>query len=197
MVEMMFVVAIAAIILGVAVPAMAEFARNNRMTGAANDMLASIYLARAEAIKRHAPTVMCFSQNPGATVPTCNGTGQQGWVVFVDDADPATVAATDNNGVVDTGEIVLARHGALSDGISLSSEPSGNAGYVSYNPAGYARANVLLGADLDSLVLCDSRGNAATYGDTHSTARGMTLSNSGRPSITRVVAEIDDMGGCP
>lgn len=196
MVEMMFVVAIAAIILGLAVPAMAEFARNNRMTGAANDMLASIYLARAEAIKRHAPTVMCFSQNPTATTPTCNGTGGQGWVVFVDDADPATVAATDNNGVVDTGEPVLARHDALTGGITVTSRPSGNAGYVSYNSAGYARQNVL-GTGLASLVLCDSRGNAATYGDTHSTARGMTLSNSGRPAITRVVSEITVLGGCP
>jgi Tfp pilus assembly protein FimT len=159
-------------------------------------MLASIYLARAEAIKRHAPTVMCFSQNPSATTPTCSGTGQQGWIVFVDDADPATVATTDNNGVVDTGEVVLARHGALGDGLSVTSAPAGNAGYVSFNSAGYARENVL-GTDLASLVLCDSRGNVATYGDTHSTARGMTLSNSGRPAITRVVAEITGMGGCP
>jgi type IV fimbrial biogenesis protein FimT len=194
--EAMFVVSIAAIILAVGVPSMSEFARNNRMTGAANDMLAALYLARAEAIKLHAPAVMCFSANPNGLNPTCNGSPQDGWIVFVDDSDSAVVASTDNNGELDLDEPIVARHGPLHDSLTVRTSPDGNAGYVSYNPAGYARENAL-GEDFEDIVICDMRGNTPGYSPTESAARGLTLSNSGRPSITRSIVDITSFGDCP
>jgi len=194
--ELMLVIAIAALILGIGVPNLRQFILNNRMTGAANDLLAAVYLARTESIKRHSQTVMCFTSDPTAGAPACDGDGSQGWVVFVDDVDPAVVAATDSNGQIDAGEAVLLRHEALANGISVRSLPLGNRGYVAYNAAGFSRPIAAVGSDVDSLVLCDSRGNVATYGAANSTARGFVMSATGRPAVTRVVSDITSLGGC-
>lgn len=192
----MLTIAVAGAILAIGVPNLRQFILNNRMTGAANDLLAATHLARTESIKRHAQTVMCFSSDPNAATPVCDGDGRQGWVVFVDDSDPAVAAATDNNGAVDAGEEVLRRHGAIANGVGVRSFPAGNGGYLAYNAAGFMREIGALGADFGSLVLCDSRGNSAAYGAANSTARGFVLSQTGRPSVTRVVADISTLGGC-
>lgn len=195
----MLTIAVAGVILAIGVPNLRQFILNNRMTGVANDLLAATHMARTESIKRHAQMVMCFTSDATAATPVCDGDGRQGWVVFVDDNDPAVAEATDNNGAIDAaGEAILARHGPIADGISVqSSLPAGNGGYVAYNAAGFLRPIGALGAGVVSLVLCDSRGNSAAYGAANSTARGFVLSQTGRPSITRVVANIATLGGCP
>lgn len=49
---------------------------------------------------------------------------------------------------------------------------------------------------VQALVLCDSRGNTASAGEL-SAARGVIVSVTGRPSVTRDPGEIDTLGGCP
>lgn len=194
--ELMLTIAVAAVVLGLGIPNLRQFIQNNRMTSVANDLITAAHVARTESIKQHAQTIMCFTTDATAAVPACAGDGTLGWVVFVDDANPSVTAATDNNGQADAGEPVIVRHGPIPSGISVTSLPSGNKGYVSYNPAGYRREISAIGSDLDSLVLCDSRGNTAVYGAANSAARGFALSATGRPSITRAVSEIDGLGGC-
>lgn len=53
LVEMAVVVAILAVLLGVALPAMNEFIVNQRVRGAAMDLVATLLLARSEAIKQN------------------------------------------------------------------------------------------------------------------------------------------------
>lgn len=195
--ELMLVITIAAVILGLGIPNMRQFMLNNRMTGTANDLLVAVHNARTESIKRHVQTVMCFSSNPTAAQPPCDGDVSQGWVVFVDDLDPAVVAATDNNVQVDANEEVLLRHGAIDNSISVNSAPAGNAGYVAYNAAGFSRQIGAVGTDVESLILCDSRGNVAVNGVANSAARGFSISATGRPAITRSVTDITALGDCP
>jgi type IV fimbrial biogenesis protein FimT len=169
---------------------MRDFIWNGRMTSAANDLLTAVYRARSESIKRHTQTIMCFSANPTAATPACGGNGTQGWVVFAD---------TDNSGTVTGTEEVLLRHGALPSTISLFSKPNGNAGYLAFNNAGFAR-DIALGADLSGIVLCDSRKNKPTTGPDYSAARGVMISATGRPQVTRVVDTIKNdtrLGDCP
>lgn len=189
--------AIAALILAIAVPNFREFAANNRMTSTANDLLTATHAARTEAIKRHVQTVFCFASDPLGNAPDCDGTPTDGWIVFVDDADPSIAAANDNNLEVDTNEPILLRNGPMHDSLIVRSNPSGNIGYVAYNAAGFLREIPAIGTSIDSLVLCDERGNNALYGPAQSTARGLVVSATGRPSVTRVVAEITTLGGCP
>ena len=198
--ELMIVVGITGLLIGIGVPGLTQFVRSNQLTSAANDMLAAIHMARAESVKRRLPTEMCFTQDPSAATPVCNGNGMQGWVVWVDDSNPDASVATDNNGVVNAGEPILLRHGALPTVINIVSKPAGNAGYVAFQDSGFVK---VAADDLAGLVLCDSKGNSAQYGANASRARGLLISPVGRPSVTRVVATIASNadllngGSCP
>jgi type IV fimbrial biogenesis protein FimT len=185
--ELMLVIAIAGLLIGLGVPGLQQFMRSSQLTSAVNDMLAAIHMARAESVKRRLPTEMCFTQDPTAATPACDGNGTQGWVVWVDDANPDASNANDNNGVINANEPVILRHGALPGVISIVSKPAGNAGYVAFQDTGFVK---VAADDLAGIVLCDSKGNTAQYGAANSTARGLLISPVGRPSVTRVVATI-------
>jgi len=198
--ELMLAITVAAVILGIGAPNMRQFILNNRMTGAANDLLAAIYAARTESVKRHAQVVMCFASDPHAATPACDGTPTQGWVVFVDDKDPTAAEATDNNGVIDEDEPILLRHEALPASIQAKSKPDGNKGYVAFNAAGFSRKIASVGDGLAGIVMCDQRGNVAVYGNANSAARGLLVSQTGRPKVTRSVSDIStnaNLAGCP
>jgi type IV fimbrial biogenesis protein FimT len=188
--ELMLVLAIAGVLFGLAIPSMRDFMWNSRMTSNANDLLTAVYRARSESVKRHGQTVLCFTSNSEAGTPACDGNGTQGWVVFAD---------TDGDGAADAGEEVVVRHGPLPDTISLFSKPNGNKGYVAFNNAGFAR-NIALGQALRGVVMCDKRGNKATTSKEYSAARGVTISATGRPRVTRDVDTIKTdafLGDCP
>src|SRR5262245_19073925 len=82
--ELMLVLAIVGVGTALAIPNMRSFIWNNRLTGAANDMLTAVHRARSESIKQHVQTIMCFSADPSAAVPACDGNGTKGWVIFID-----------------------------------------------------------------------------------------------------------------
>jgi type IV fimbrial biogenesis protein FimT len=186
--ELMMVLAIAGVMVALAVPSMGEFMANNRMTANANDLLTAVYRARSESVKRHAQTIMCFTADFAAKEPKCDGDGSTGWVVFAD---------TDASGDVNDDEEVLLRHGPIPNTMSLASLPDDNAGYVAFNNAGFAR-NIALGQAVLGVVMCDDRGNKTTgSGPDYSAARGVTISPTGRPKVTRNVDTIETLGGCP
>jgi type IV fimbrial biogenesis protein FimT len=190
--ELMLVVAIVGVGAALAVPNMRSFLWNNRLTGAVNDMLTAVHRARSESIKGHVQTIMCFSADPSAAVPACDGNGTKGWVIFLD---------ANNNGQADVAADVILRHGALPDTLSVKTTPAGNKGYLAFNSAGFAR-DIALGTDLSGVVICDSRGNVATTGPEASAARGLSISATGRPKVTRVVSDIAgttdlNLAGCP
>lgn len=108
LIELMVGVAVLAIALAAGVPSMSEFIKNSRLSAQTNNLLASLHLARTEAIKRHARVTLCKS----ADATNCDiaaGTGwENGWVVFAD---------VYNDGNLDAGEAVLDSHGATADDI--------------------------------------------------------------------------------
>ena len=188
--ELMLVLAIVGVGVALAIPNMREFLWNNRLTSVANDLLTAVHRARSESVKRHAQTIMCFSADPQAAQPPCNGNGTQGWVIFAD---------TDGDGQADAGEDVVLRHGAIPTAVTLKSTPAGNAGYLAFNSAGFAR-DIALGADLAGVVFCDKRGNKAAAtpagaGAVYSTARAVSITATGRPKVTRIQGDI--AGGDP
>lgn len=199
--ELMLVLAIAGVLIGIGIPSLTQFIRANQMTAAANDMLTAIHLARAESVKRRLPTEMCFTADPTAALPACDGNGTQGWVVWVDDADPEATNANDGDGEVDANEPILVRHGALPGNVNIVSKPSGNAGFVAFLDTGFVK---VAANDVAGVVFCDAKkGNSDEYGPNNSTARGMLISAVGRPSITRVTntikvnADLLNNGSCP
>jgi type IV fimbrial biogenesis protein FimT len=226
--ELMVVLVIASVLLGIGIPAMGNFFRNARMTAAANDLLAAMYLARSEAIKRRSPVVVCASNNPldaDADCVTSGGTERlvnsaNGWIVFVDgDADGRRAA----------GEQLLQAHEPLA--ATIVGRSSNSPLRLSYLDSGFSgtftdtdgdgKRDPVDEVDLDgdgtwdpadpgedidgdgnqdvaeplirmpafNLVLCDGRGNKASGGEL-SAARGIFVSPTGRPAITRDPTEI-------
>lgn len=90
-------------------------------------------------------------------------------------------------------EEILLTHEPLHAGITATSrldEDTDTDFFVSYDATGF-----VTGTTVTAVVMCDSRGNAASFGDL-SAARGVTISATGRIATTRGIEEIDDLGGC-
>jgi type IV fimbrial biogenesis protein FimT len=195
--ELMLVVTIAGLMLAFGVPAMGNFFRNARITGAANDVMGALHFTRSEAIKRRVPVTLCTSADPLNNSPVCDASALlTGWVAFVDDNGDNVVDATDGNGQRDGAEVVLLQHEPMPDTITARS--SANPFRVTYLLNGFAQ-----NANAAQLVLCDERGNTPTGGEL-SSARGIRIAVTGRAGVTRDMDEIqvliDDInttiGGC-
>ena len=78
-IELMTALVIAAILMMVAIPSFRNASLGSQLSASANDLLASVQLARSEAIKRNIAVTLCAS----ADGSTCAGGGgwEQGWVV--------------------------------------------------------------------------------------------------------------------
>lgn len=172
--ELMLVVVLAGILLGIGVPAMGNFIRSARITGAANDVMVGLHFARSEAIKRRVPVTLCTSATPLAANPVCTASDfLLGWIAFVD---------TNQDGQRGAGEQVLLQRDVLPNtivGRSLT-----NPLWVTYLDNGFA-----VNTAQTRLVLCDERGNEASGGEL-SAARGILISVTGRAGVTRDPAEI-------
>ena len=195
--ELMVTIVVVSIILGIGVPSFVRTFQTSRMAGATNDLIASIHLARSEAVKRRAPVTLCSSIDPFAAAPTCNLVGNfAGWIVFVDDADLDGNGQPDGNIAIDPGEVVLKVHQPFPQQITTRS----NAAYASFSSNGFRRDGPV-GPSVTMMLFCDSRGNV-DQGGSGSAARMLMIPVTGRPQIGRVVADIDfamaQIGGtCP
>ncbi|MGH8136475.1 MAG: GspH/FimT family pseudopilin, partial [Steroidobacteraceae bacterium] len=181
-------VSIAGILLAIGVPAMGNFIRNARITGAANDVMVGLHMARSEAIKRRVPVTLCTSATPLAANPVCTASTQLfGWISFVD---------TNQSGQRDAGETVLLQHEPIAT--TITARGSANPFRVTYLDTGFA-----LNINAARLVLCDERGNENSGGEL-SAARGISISVTGRAGVTRDPTEIQTLidaiggtiGGC-
>ncbi|HKZ73594.1 MAG TPA: GspH/FimT family pseudopilin [Steroidobacteraceae bacterium] len=182
LIELMVVLALAAVVLSIAVPNFNQFRQNNRMTGVANEFLGAALTARAEAIKRQISVAVCPSSDPAAADPTCTTGAFAGWIVFAD---------TDNDCVRDTGvsEDVV-RTGMT---IETAVTPVSTGVCLSFTSNGF-RQNIA-GKDTAARTLfCDQRGNSAQSGTAQSAARGIEVTPTGRARITREIAEISGWG---
>ncbi|MCY7354477.1 MAG: GspH/FimT family pseudopilin [Lysobacter sp.] len=87
LVELMVVIAIVAVLATLALPSFEGSMRSNRVATTTNEMMASLALARSEAIRSSRSSRVCASSD-GAT---CVGTWNDGWIVATDmDANRAT-----------------------------------------------------------------------------------------------------------
>jgi type IV fimbrial biogenesis protein FimT len=87
LIELMVTVAVMVILAAIAAPNMTELINNRRAAGQTEELVASLQLARAEAIRRNARVTVC-----AGTGVVCNGSATwSNWTIFGRDktADPA------------------------------------------------------------------------------------------------------------
>jgi type IV fimbrial biogenesis protein FimT len=80
LVELLVTITVAGVLLAVAIPSFIDVTLGSKLGSYANNLVASVYLARSEAIKRNTPVTLCVSTN-GTSCAT--GGWQQGWIVLV------------------------------------------------------------------------------------------------------------------
>lgn len=82
LIELMVAVAVVAILLGLALPSFQGSMRSSRVTTTTNELLASLSLARTEAIRGLGPAGVC----PSANGDDCNSADWAvGWIVWRED----------------------------------------------------------------------------------------------------------------
>lgn len=114
LIELMVTIAVAAILLAIAAPSFTSIINSNRLTSAANEMVATLQAARMEAVRLNATVNVCTG---------CDGnTGS--FVAFVD---------ANKNGTADAGEPI--RVAAINPAVQLS----GGTDLV-FRPSGFGHA---------------------------------------------------------
>ena len=181
MVELMMAIAVLAVLVTLAIPGFTWIMNIGRVNGPANELLATMQLARMESFRVGQRTVVCRSDNAGTAAPTCEpgaaGTWQ-GWLAFVDVDRDNTFSAGDTSlraTVLRPPAVVIA-----------STNISSAANQVVFRPDGLARrANgALLAARIRVCVpTTQPRDNA----------RDLEISGGARVSIVRRNAA----GACP
>lgn len=77
--ELMVTLAVAAILIGIAVPSLSDATLAGKLSASANDLVAGVAMGRSEAIKRNSVTSLCVSSNGSS----CGSGGwDQGWIVI-------------------------------------------------------------------------------------------------------------------
>ena len=154
--ELLFAMALLALVLGFGAPGFHEIALNARRAEQVNALLRGLHLARSTAILRAQPVVLCKS---GATRQCVSDTRtwSEGWLIFANrdrDSPPR----------VDPDEDVLAMQ-PPTEHVTLRA----NRHAVTYWPVALAGTTV-------TFVFCDERGASA--------ARAIIVSQTGRPRVS-------------
>jgi type IV fimbrial biogenesis protein FimT len=162
--ELLIVVAILALLAGIGVPAMRELTQNNRQTGAINELVAALQLARSESITRNVNAPATISVCPSSNGTSCGGTWANGWIVFTNNGCDTSVPAADS----------VLRY-------TSGPAPAGDTGFE-VTATGFAIAAVCYRrtgrpTDDGDFVFCDGRGAAD--------ARVVQLGLGGRPTVSK------------
>jgi type IV fimbrial biogenesis protein FimT len=82
LIELMITLVILSISVLVVTPAMQTLLQDNRLQTEAGRLMATMNLARSEAVSRNMPVSLCPSVMADSGVPICGGQYADGWIVF-------------------------------------------------------------------------------------------------------------------
>jgi type IV fimbrial biogenesis protein FimT len=148
--ELLITLAIAAIVMAFAVPALSQFIQNDRLTTQINTLVSHLALARSQAVTRNQQVILCPSQNQ----TSCAGTWNGGWILFAD---------INGDSALDADDEILRVQQALEGNNTLTTTVNGN---IIYDYRGFASDSN------GSFSLCDDRGV--------DNLRAISITNTGR-----------------
>ena len=179
--ELMITLLIVGIVLSFGVPNLAEFVANSRITSTSNDLYAAFHLARSESARAKANITICASANPLADDSNCDGSWDQGYIVFVDTNGDLARSGDD--------ETVLRAHAGAARNVSMAI--ANDATFFSYAPSGLGRGNVSGNTAISQIIVCDERGTTATSKD-FSAARLFVATPLGRATVIRDLTVVEN-----
>jgi type IV fimbrial biogenesis protein FimT len=130
LVEMLATIAVATVLLGIATPSFMDMTRRNRTTTYSNDLIATINLARSEAIRRGTNVSICHTSNGSACAAANTGAWGDGWLVFTDANGNGSIDAADKDTILRTHEGLATKYTLASakfkDNIIYNSDGAAN-----------------------------------------------------------------------
>jgi len=189
LVELIVTLAVAAIILGWAVPSVSALMKNNRTTTNVSDFLGALNYARSEAITRGSRVTICIAN---ATFTQCDTSGtakwKNGWLIY-DDPTGSTVTIVDP-----TTDILRIHQGLSGNSTTLDLPSTGIASrkkHLSFTATGTGLDQVKGDGGNWTYVLCDDRlfSNSGQYArkihvNLQGRARALLASASGGAIVT-------------
>jgi len=130
LIELLITIAIAALLLSLAMPAMQQFVTQKAVASNSDELLSALRFARSEALKRSAPVTVCSGNGQvTAAAAQCGAdTWSQGWLVFAD---------VNGNGSFDKATDQLLRvQQPLSPAQVVGPTASGNSSFVEFVASG-------------------------------------------------------------
>ncbi len=170
LVELLTVLAIAAILLSLAVPRFKATLAGIRVSSEINRLMGSINLARSNAIRLNTAVTMCPFAVAGNETLKCEGNHQAGWIVFVN---------PNRDAVVDAEEEVLRVFPASDSRLTISNRAGSRLAGDRLTYLADGRAGRTM-----TLQVCPRNGAEGA-------SRSVVVSNVGRPRVAR------NWGSCP
>jgi type IV fimbrial biogenesis protein FimT len=165
LIEMMVAVALTALLISMAVPALDSFTSNARQTSTINDFVSSMHIARSTAVTTNFRTTVCASSNG---VNCEDVSWDQGWIVFSD---------RDSDQAVDNDETIVAASDGTA-GLDIRSPEFGE--FLMYRPNGRVMT-VSAAGNSGQFTVCDRRGSDH--------AKVLIVDLSGRPRLSKYQAD--------
>ena len=177
LIELLYALVVAALVLTIGAPTFQSTMRNSRMTTSVNNIIATLQLARSEAIKRRTPVTVCTTPDFDEANPSCDNSApwNDGWIVFADD---------NANGDRDAGEQVLRRERKMRGSVAVSTpvnQPLQTS--LTYLASGFPNLGGLAAAGF--MLFCDDRAsdNSGRIISVPQTGRPMAASVDERPDL--------------
>lgn len=170
LIELMVVIAIAAVLATLAVPSFQGMIASSNLTSTTNDLIATLARAKSDAIRRGKRVTVCMS----ADGMTCNTSGDwaQGWIMFNDDDH------VDANATVENTSDITAVTVALTNNIVVKAKSSQS--YFSYSADGQAKL-MNGGSGAGTIRVCST--SSALTNDTR--ARDIVINWVGRVNLEK------------
>lgn len=162
LIELMITIAVMAILLGVAVPSFNDAVLGSKLGSYANNFVASVNMARSEAIKRNVKIMLCASSD--GTNCTASGGWEYGWVVKCKTADNVHCNAAGPNW------LTIYRQQALPNGLKISETSAKRE--IEFDPTG-------VGATSATLTVCRASPSVGAQ------ERVIKVSSTGRASVSK------------
>lgn len=148
LIELMVTILIMAVLAVVAVPSFKETVGRNAVESQQLELMTALNQARQEAVTRNFKITLCRSTNG----TSCAGVGDwaTGWIIFKNMGTAGTVAASTD---------VLAKHGALKQGVTVRLLDGVNTAraFLQFDPRGFLASTSA--ATTGSFVLCPTDKN--------------------------------------
>lgn len=162
LIELMIAIAVMAILLGVAVPSFNDAVLGSKLGSYANNFVASVNMARSEAIKRNVKVMLCASSD--GTNCAASGGWEQGWVAKCKTADNVQCNTAGPNW------LTIYRQQALPNGLKMTETSAKRE--IEFDPTG-------VGATSATLTACRASPSVGAQ------ERVVKVSGTGRASVSK------------